>query len=71
MSTVSRRLAEFSVALSYDDLPREVVACAKRFLYDSIGCAFGGYGSDDVHIASTVVEASGGNPQATLIGSGK
>ena len=71
MSTVSRRLAEFSVALSYDDLPREVVECAKRFLYDSIGCAFGGYGSDDVHIASAVVEASGGNPQATLIGSGK
>jgi 2-methylcitrate dehydratase len=70
MSTVSRLLAEFSVALSYADLPSDVVACAKRFLYDSIGCAFGGYASEDVRMATEVVVESGGNPQATLFGSG-
>jgi len=31
----------------------------------------GGYQTDDVEIATAVVEESGGNPQATLIGSGK
>lgn len=71
MSTVSRRLAEFTHALTFEDLPKPVVECAKAFLYDSVGCAFGGYRSDDVRMASEVVAASGGNPQATLIGSGR
>ena len=71
MSTVSRRLAEFTHQLSYDDLPKPVVECAKAFLYDSIGCAFGGYRSEDVRMATEVVLESGGNPQATLIGSGR
>jgi len=71
MSSINRRLAEWSHRLAYEDLPPEVVECAKSFLYDSVGCALGGYRSEDVHIASAVVEASGGNPQATLIGSGR
>jgi 2-methylcitrate dehydratase len=71
MSSIARTLAEWSTALRYEDLPPEVVACAKSFLYDSIGCAFGGYRTEDVGIATRVVEEGGGNPQATLIGSGK
>ncbi len=71
MSTVSRRLAEFTHALRYEDLPKPVVECAKAFLYDSMGCAFGAYRSEDVRMASEVVFESGGNPQATLIGSGR
>jgi len=70
MSTVSRRLAEWSSSVRFEDLPDDVVACAKSFLYDSIGCAFGGYGTDDVRIATEVVREGGGNAQATLIGSG-
>jgi 2-methylcitrate dehydratase len=71
MSTVSRRLAEWSSSVRFEDLPDDVVARAKSFLYDSIGCAFGGYGTDDVRIATEVVTEGGGNPQATLIGSGR
>jgi 2-methylcitrate dehydratase len=69
--SVSRELAEWSQRLRYEDLPPEVVECAKRFLFDSIGCAFGGYGSEDVEIAMSLFEEAGGAPQATLIGSGK
>jgi 2-methylcitrate dehydratase len=71
MSSVSRTLAEWTTALRYEDLPAEVVECAKRFLYDSIGCAFGGYRAEDVRIATAVVLEGGGNPQATLLGSGR
>ncbi|MGH2571152.1 MAG: MmgE/PrpD family protein, partial [bacterium] len=71
MKSVSRTLAEWSSSVRFADLPDDVVACAKRFLYDSIGCAFGGYGSEDVRIATEVVVEGGGNPQATLIGSGR
>ena len=70
MTSVNRRLAEFTHRLAFEDLPDDVVVCAKSFLYDSIGCALGGYRSEDVHIATEVVRESGGNPQATLIGSG-
>jgi len=71
MSTVNRRLAEFTHRLAYDDLPPDVVECAKRFLVDSVGCAFGGSRSEDVRIAGEVVAASGGRPQATLLVSGR
>jgi 2-methylcitrate dehydratase len=71
MGTVSRTVAEWTTGLTFDDLPREVVDCAKKFLFDSVGCAFGGCQTDDVAIATAVVEECGGNPMATLIGSGK
>ncbi|GJM43610.1 MAG: MmgE/PrpD family protein [Gemmatimonadota bacterium] len=71
MTTVNRQLAEWSHQLRYEDLPADVVACAKLFLYDSIGCALGGYQGDDVKMATAVVDDAGGNPQATLIGSGR
>jgi 2-methylcitrate dehydratase len=70
MQSVSRTLAEWSHTLDFDALPAEAVECAKRFLYDSVGCALGGYQTEDVEIASSVLLDSGGTPQATLIGSG-
>lgn len=71
MSSVSRTLAEWSRSLRYEDLPVDVVECAKRILHDSVGCAFGGAATEDVRIATAVVEDAGGRPQATLIGSGR
>jgi len=70
MSTISRKMAEFAVALRYEDLPQEVVHQTKRFLYDSIGCALGGYNAHDVQIAHDVYKALGGAPEAAVIGSG-
>ncbi len=68
--SISRTLAEFTVSLKYEDLPPEVVNEVKRFLYDSIGCAFGGYQTKDVNILRDIYTEMGGKPEATLIGFG-
>jgi 2-methylcitrate dehydratase len=69
-TSISRQIARYVHALRYESLPPEVVECTKRFIYDSIGCAFGGYGTEDVRVMLEVITDQGGNPEATVIGSG-
>jgi len=66
----SRQIAEFAVNLKYDDLPQNVVHEVKRYLYDSIGCAFGGYHTKDVNILRDIYIEMAGKGEATLIGFG-
>lgn len=66
----SRQIAEFAVGLNYDDLPAEVVYEVKRYLYDSVGCAYGGYHTRDVNILRDIYTEIGGREEATLIGFG-
>jgi len=68
--SVSRQIAEFAVNLQYEDLPDKVVHEVKRYLYDSVGCAFGGYHTRDVNILRDIYMNMGGNPEATLIAFG-
>ncbi len=68
--TISRKISEFAVNLRYDDLPDDVVHEVKRFLYDSIGCAYGGYHTKDVNILRDIYTDMGGKEEATLIGFG-
>jgi len=49
-NTISRQIAKFALNLKYEDLPDDVVNEVKRFLYDSVGCALGGYHTKDVNI---------------------
>ena len=48
--SIARQIAEFSVDLQFDMIPKEVVHEVKRYMYDSIGCAYGGYHTKDVNI---------------------
>ena len=66
----SRQIAEFAVNLKYEDLPENVVNEVKRYLYDSIGCAYGGYHTKDVNILKDIYMGMGGREEATLIGFG-
>ncbi len=68
--SISRIISEFAVNLKFEDLPNEVIETAKRFLYDSIACAFGGYKTNDVNIIHDIYTEIGGAKQATLIGFG-
>jgi 2-methylcitrate dehydratase len=67
---ISRQISEFAVSLRYDDVPGEAVDAVKRFLYDSIGCAYGGYHTRDVNILRDIYADMGGSPEATIIGFG-
>ncbi len=68
--SLSRQMAEFAVGLKYEDLPENVVHEAKRYLYDSIGCAYGATKTKDVNALRNIYLKMGGAPEATLIGFG-
>jgi 2-methylcitrate dehydratase len=68
--TISQQISEFAVNLKYDDLPDEVITEVKRFLYDSVGCAYGGYHTRDVNILRDIYKAMKGKREATVIGFG-
>jgi 2-methylcitrate dehydratase len=68
---ITARIAEWSAALGFEDLPQDVVHQAKRFLLDTIGCALGGFRQPDVQIALQVLEEIAGSGPATVIGGGR
>ncbi len=68
--SISRQIAEFTVKLKYKDLPENVVHEVKRFLYDSVGCAYGGYHTKDVNILRDIYMEMGGKEEATLLAFG-
>ncbi len=68
--SISRTMAEFALKLKFEDLPENVVTEVKRYLYDSIGCAYGGYHTKDVNIIHDIYKEIGGKEEATIIGFG-
>lgn len=68
--SISRIIAEFAVNLKYDDLPKEVIEEVKRYIYDSVGCAYGGYHTKDVNILRDIYKDMGGSEESTVIGFG-
>jgi len=67
---ISRRIARFAVNLKYEDLPEEVVGQAKRFIYDSVGCALGSMKTRDVNIIRDLFLEMEGEPESTVLGFG-
>jgi 2-methylcitrate dehydratase len=70
MTPISQQMAEFALKLRYEDLPPEVIHEAKRFLIDSMGCAFAAVPNEDMRAIHRFIEKLGGRPEATVIGSG-
>jgi 2-methylcitrate dehydratase len=68
--TITARMAQWATKLAYGDVGKRAVHEAKRYLLDSLGCAFGGYRQEDAEIALGVLEEIGGQGPATVIGSG-
>ena len=63
-------LAALVHAIRYEDLPEVVRHEAKRMILDTLGCALGGSRSEPAAITRAVARALGGNPEATLLGTG-
>ena len=68
--SIARQISEFSVGLKFEDLPDEVINEVKRYMYDSIGCAYGGYHTKDLNIIRDIYMEMGGNGEATVLGFG-
>ncbi len=67
---VSWRIASWAAGLRWEDVPRKVVQAARRFLLDSLGCAFGGWRTGDWRIVRELVAAEGGRRVCHLLGEG-
>ncbi len=68
--SISRQISEFAVNLKYKDLPENVVHEVKRYLYDSVGCAYGAYHTKDVNIIRSIYKKMKGAKESTVIGFG-
>jgi 2-methylcitrate dehydratase len=71
MDTLTARLAQFTHDLTWNDIPDDARLAAKRFLFDSVGCALGGLKQEDPALYTRVLDFLGGNPHATVIGTGQ
>jgi 2-methylcitrate dehydratase len=71
MTSITRQMAEFANGLQYEDIPAPAVKEAKRFLLDSAGCALAAVKNDDMAAMYRFVSKLGGEPEATLIGTGE
>ncbi len=68
--TITATMARWAAGLQYDDLGEQAIHEAKRYLLDSLGCAFGGYQQEDVKIALDLLDEIAGEGPATVLGSG-
>jgi len=69
MPNLINKMAKFTIGLTYEDLSQEAIDLTKRFLIDSIGCAYGGSQTEDVKIMTAFFNEMGGNPEASVINS--
>jgi 2-methylcitrate dehydratase len=69
MPTISRRIAEWVAAQSYDQLPPETIHQVKRRIIDTIGVALGAFHAKPTHIVRAVAESVHDTRAATVWGS--
>ena len=69
--TITATMSQWAAGLKFEQLSKDAVYQAKRFLLDSIGCALGGYQQHDLIIALEVLNEIAGAGKATVIGSGR
>ena len=69
--TITATMARWAAGLQFDHIGEGAVHEAKRYLLDSLGCAFGGYRQEDARIALEVLEDIAGQGPATILGTGR
>ena len=69
--TITAGMARWAAELTFDDLGEKAVHEARRYLLDSLGCAFGGICQEDAKIALDVLREIGGKGSATILGTGE
>lgn len=70
MNNPVKKLAEFSLALSFEKIPQDIVKRIKWGLLDSIGVILGASVTDEGKYMGEYVKELGGLPQATAVGFG-
>ena len=66
----TERIADFIVAIGFDQIPREAVDLAKGVILDCLGVTLAGSQDPSGRIVTECVKELGGNPEAAVIGGG-
>jgi 2-methylcitrate dehydratase len=69
MEYITEKIADYAVNLKYEDISPEAIKEVKRFLLDSVGCAYGGSSTKDVNIFIDYYKDIGGKPEASIFNS--
>jgi 2-methylcitrate dehydratase len=69
MEYITNKIADYAVNLKYEDISPESVKEVKRFLLDSVGCAYGGSVTKDVNIFLNYYKQMGGNEEGSIFNS--
>jgi 2-methylcitrate dehydratase len=69
--TITATMSRWAADLEYGQIGERAIHEAKRYLLDSLGCAFGGYRQEDARHALDVLDEIAGPGAATILGSGK
>jgi 2-methylcitrate dehydratase len=69
MINITHKMARFTKDLKYEDISPEAIDLTKRFLLDSIGCAYGGSKTEDVGIMLELYNDMAGKTEATVLNS--
>src|SRR4051812_43129072 len=65
---LTRRLAAFTAATRYEDLPPEAVSAVRRGILDWMGCALAGSSHPSVQILTGTLARLGSAPVAGVLG---
>jgi 2-methylcitrate dehydratase len=69
--TLTTKISEWACGLKYEDLTPDAIDAAKRFLYDTIGCALGGARFTTCkHLPGPLPRRSSQPGPCTVVGSG-
>jgi 2-methylcitrate dehydratase PrpD len=68
-STLTSRFADFAAITTYEQLPADVVAVAKKCFLDNVGVALAGSQEPSVRLMLEVLKTHGGSGGTTVIGS--
>ncbi len=71
MDRITAKVSNYAAALTFADLPDDVVHHAKRLLIDTLGCAIGGYHSEPARVARALADMVTSQTPATVLGSGQ
>jgi 2-methylcitrate dehydratase len=69
--TITANMYRWETDIEFGQIGKRAVYEAKRYLLDSLGCAFGGYRQEDALHALEVLDETGGAGAATILGSGR
>ncbi|MCH8804558.1 MAG: MmgE/PrpD family protein [Planctomycetes bacterium] len=70
MPTITEQIARWACDLKYEHLTPDAIEAAKRFLFDTVGCALGGYQVHDVKMFLEHYREFGQPGPCTVIGAG-